>query len=269
MDTYWAEEAALMRCVNCSAALKPDGEALRCTGCSAAFPVRDGILDVGQPDEGNNKVAAEFYDGPRWQRFKFWEQLFFLLHGGERRARRQFMRYAPPLSGTRLIVVAIGEGNDLEFVPRDCTVSGLDISTVQLRDCRRRYADRNLRLILGEAERLPYRDHAFDHALSAGGFNLFSDPLGSLKEMARVVKPGGTILISDEVPEMGEKATRGPLRRMLMRRSLGDDFLEVIKAQSGLQLEPMVRQVLRNGAIHPIWRGKGYCIVGQSPGGEG
>jgi ubiquinone/menaquinone biosynthesis C-methylase UbiE len=267
MSDLWAKETPFLRCVRCCAGLQPaETDGLRCVSCQTIFPIRDEILDVGRPQEGNNRVVADFYDGPRWQRSKFWEWLFFLFHGGERRARHQVMQYAPPLSGKRLLIVAIGAGNELESVPADCTVAGIDISMVQLGDCRRRYSDRNLRLILGEAEKLPYREGVFDHALSVGGFNYFTDPLGALREMARVVKPGGTILVSDEVPKLAQKMTTGPIRRRLLRRQLGPEFADIVNRHINLELEPIVRQVLRDWTIHSVWRGSGYCIVGQSPG---
>lgn len=266
MNDPWAEETPLLRCVHCCGDLQPDkSDGLRCVSCQAVFPIRDQVLDVGRPGEGSNRVVADFYDGPRWQRTKFWEWLFFVFQGGERRARRQVMQHAPPLSGTRLLIVAVGAGNELKSIPTDCTVAGIDISMVQLRDCRRRYSDRNLRLILGEAEKLPYRDGAFDHALSVGGFNYFTNPLGALREMARVVKPGGTILISDEVPKLAEKMTAGPIRRRLLRRQLGPEFAAIVEGHINLEVEPIVRQVLNDWTIHSVWRGKGYCIVGRSP----
>jgi SAM-dependent methyltransferase len=202
----WISECEILQCPDCAgpleAAAGPAQEGLACMACHRVFPLRDGLLDMLKPLQGNNKIAADFYNGPLWPRFRFWEWFTFLCNGGERRARRQIMKYLPNLSGTRLLEVAIGDGANVSLIPDDCRLYGNDISTVQLSNCRRNHPNRDLRLFLGEAENLPFRDRTFDNVLSVGAFNYFNDPLKSLQEMARVVKPGGLVVVSDEVPNL-------------------------------------------------------------------
>ena len=88
------------------------------------------------------------------------------------------------------------------WLREDWSIVGVDVSTAQLAACKKRNGERNLGLILGEAEALPFHDHQFDAVLSIGGFNHFNDPKQALLEMARVVKPGGTVVVSDEVPTL-------------------------------------------------------------------
>jgi ubiquinone/menaquinone biosynthesis C-methylase UbiE len=228
------------------------------------------VLDMLPPLKGNNRVAADFYNGPLWPRFRFWEWFTFLCNGGERRARRQVMKFLPNLSGTRLLEVAIGDGANLPLVPGDCQVYGNDISAVQLAGCRRRFPKRDLRLFLGEAETLPFRDHAFDNVLSVGAFNYFNDPLKALREMARVVKPGGLVVVSDEVPNLpnrmiGRWIGLPQLDRWIMSRfmHLGPDFTDMVDRHRNLKLEPIVREVLADWQIHSLWFRVGYCIVGR------
>jgi uncharacterized protein YbaR (Trm112 family) len=117
----WARDCELMQCPDCGGRLEPaatpSSEGLACLGCQRAFPIRDGLLDMLPPLEGNNKVAADFYNGPLWPRFRFWEWFTFLCNGGERRARRRIMKYLPNLSGTRLLEVAIGDGANVPLIP--------------------------------------------------------------------------------------------------------------------------------------------------------
>ncbi|HEY7315013.1 MAG TPA: class I SAM-dependent methyltransferase, partial [Gemmataceae bacterium] len=193
-----------------------------------------------------------------------------MCNGGERRARRQIMKYMPNLSGTRLLEVAIGDGANVSFVPPDCQIVGNDISIVQLTNCRRRHPGRELRLFLGEAENLPFRDHSFDNVLSVGAFNYFNDPLKSLREMARVVKPGGLVVVSDEVPNLpnrliGHWIGLPKLDRWIMSRflNLGPEFTDMVDKHRHLQLEPIVRETLIDWQIHSLWFTVGYCIVGR------
>lgn len=269
----WITDLDILQCVECGGRLGPGADVLVCVECGRPFVVRDGILETMTGLDGNNKVAADFYDGPLWPRFRFWEWFTFLCNGGERRARRQIMKHLPDLSGTRLLEVAIGDGSNLTLVPDDCLVFGNDISPVQLAGCRRRFSGRNLRLILGEAERLPFRDHTFDNVLSVGAFNYFNDPLRSLREMARAVKPGGLVVVSDEVPNLpnrmiGRWIGLPQLDRWLMSRfmHLGPEFTDMVDRHRDLKLEPIVQEVLDDWQIHSLWYKVGYCIVGRPKG---
>jgi ubiquinone/menaquinone biosynthesis C-methylase UbiE len=270
IPTTWAADCDLLRCPGCGGRLEPSGGGLACQVCRRDFPFRDGILDMLPPLEGNNRVAADFYNGPLWPRFRFWEWFTFLCNGGERRARRQIMRHLPDLAGTRLLEVAVGDGANLPLIPDDCQVWGNDISAVQLASCRRRFPGRDLRLILGEAEALPFDDGAFDNVLSVGAFNYFNDPLKSLKEMARVVKPGGLVVVADEVPNLpnrllGHWIGLPQIDRWIMSRfmHLGPEFTDMVDRHRNLRLEPIVREVLADWQIQSLWFGVGYCIVGR------
>jgi ubiquinone/menaquinone biosynthesis C-methylase UbiE len=57
----------------------------------------------------------------------------------------------------------------------------------------------NVDLVLGEASRLPLEDGAVDAAFANMVLHHAEDPEAMLKEMARIVRPGGTVAIADEV----------------------------------------------------------------------
>jgi ubiquinone/menaquinone biosynthesis C-methylase UbiE len=274
ISNTWTAECELMQCPDCGGHLEPGGaatdDALTCLSCRRSYPIRDGLLDMLGTLQGNNKVAADFYNGPLWPRFRFWEWFTFLCNGGERRSRGKIMQFLPQLSGTRLLEVAIGDGANLPLIPVDCQVYGNDISIVQLNDCRRKNPGRDLRLFLGEAENLPFRDRTFDNVLSVGAFNYFNDPLKALREMARVTKPGGLVVVSDEVPNLpnrmiGHWIGLPKLDQWIMSRflHLGPEFTEMVDKHRHLQLEPIVREALSDWQIHSLWMTFGYCIVGR------
>lgn len=274
LSQTWASDCELLQCPDCGGRIEPSAangqEGLACLSCQRTFAIRDGLLDMLKPLEGNNKIAADFYNGPLWPRFRIWEWLTFLVNGGERRARRQIMKYLPNLSGTRLLEVAIGDGANVPLIPGDCHIYGNDISTVQLANCRRKHPGRDLHLYLGEAENLPFHDHTFDNVLSVGAFNYFNDPLKALQEMARVVKPDGWIVVSDEVPNLPNRLIGSwiglpRLDRWILSRflHLGPDFADMVDRHRHLQLEPIAREALSDWHIHSLWFTVGYCIVGR------
>ena len=272
--TDWTEEWDMLRCVECEGTPGPsdDGRALVCAACGRVYPIQDGVLVVKETHEADNRIAADFYNSKLWPRFRFWEWAFFILHGGERRARNIVLCELPESPGLKLLDVAIGDGIYTGWLPRDWSLVGIDVSSGQLADCRKRNAERNLRLVLGEAEVLPFRDRQFDAVLSIGGFNHFSDPEAALREMTRVVRPGGRIVISDELPNLTDRmwfrklGLPGVDRWILARGlNLGYEFTDLVERHRDLDIAAMGRRVLRDCSYKVIWGGGGYLMVGEAP----
>lgn len=68
--------------------------------------------------------------------------------------------------------------------------------TVVREEARRRGIG-NLRTVLGEAQALPFADYSFYLVVSRVAAHHFRDPAGAVREMARVVRPGGRVLMVD------------------------------------------------------------------------
>jgi demethylmenaquinone methyltransferase/2-methoxy-6-polyprenyl-1,4-benzoquinol methylase len=90
--------------------------------------------------------------------------------------------------------VATGTGAvAAELVRRSgCSVVGVDQSAQMLAEARRRVSER-VRLVLGDAERLPFPDASFDGLTVTYLLRYVDDPAGTLRELARVVRPRRTI----------------------------------------------------------------------------
>jgi demethylmenaquinone methyltransferase / 2-methoxy-6-polyprenyl-1,4-benzoquinol methylase len=80
---------------------------------------------------------------------------------------------------------------------KDCFVVGLDQSPEMLEEGRRRVvlaaATKKVRLVEGDARSLPYDDGQFDAVTFTYLLRYVEDPQAALRELARVVKPGGTM----------------------------------------------------------------------------
>jgi hypothetical protein len=72
------------------------------------FPERGGIAEAIGPLSGRNRVAAAFYDGPGWRRFRPWEHAFLALQGGQARARRPLLERLPAVPAACVLEVGIG-----------------------------------------------------------------------------------------------------------------------------------------------------------------
>src|SRR5262249_41338096 len=132
--------------------------ALNCPRCRRTYPVRDGILHSIGPLTGRNRIAAAFYDGPGWGRFRPWEQGFLILQGGVRKARLEILRHVPePRQAHALgLEVGIGDGANLAFLAPGWTVYGVDIARTRLEACIRSHPQMLGRLAWAEAECLPF-----------------------------------------------------------------------------------------------------------------
>ena len=275
----WAAHPDVLRCLACGDGTpRPaaGGAGLACDRCGHAYPIVDGVLVVNDAVAANNKVASDYYNGAEWPKFRFWEWFTFAVNGGEKRSRDKVLRHLPRTPGLKLLDVAVGDGVYLDWLPRDWSVVGIDVSTAQLAGCRARLAHdpgRDVRLILGEAEDLPVRDGQFDAALSIGAFNYFNDPEKALREMARAVRPGGTIVVSDEIPNLTD--------RMLFRhiglpqvdrwiagrimKHLSPDFQAMVEKYHDLDIPAIARRVLPDVRYELVWMGVGYVFVGTVP----
>jgi demethylmenaquinone methyltransferase / 2-methoxy-6-polyprenyl-1,4-benzoquinol methylase len=75
---------------------------------------------------------------------------------------------------------------------KGCAVVGLDQSPEMLAEARRRLPA-EVRLVEGNAESLPFPDASFDALTFTYLLRYVSDPAATLRELARVVRPGGTV----------------------------------------------------------------------------
>ncbi len=270
----WLEDWDVWRCPTCRGRLAPSWEpALECAECGGHHRIDDGILVIKDKTADNNGVAQDFYDSPLWPKFRFWEKFTWFCNGGERRARNAVLRHLPDRPRLDLLDVAIGDGVYLDWLPTDWRIAGVDISRSQLDACKRRAdaARRGVWLAQCEAEALPLADRRFDAVLSIGAFNYFNDPEGSLREMARVARPGAPIVVSDEMPNLtdrmlGHKLGIPALDRWIVSKlmHLGDSFTEMVERYRDLDIVSIARRVLPDAQLLPVWRGVGYVLVGHA-----
>ena len=115
-----------------------------------------------------------------------------LSFGQDPRWRRFLVSRLPP-DGGHVLDVATGTGLVADrLLERGFAVTGLDQSEGMLEVARRRLAGR-AEVVLGTADALPFADASFDHLTFTYLLRYVDDPGATLCELARVVKPGGTV----------------------------------------------------------------------------
>jgi ubiquinone/menaquinone biosynthesis C-methylase UbiE len=75
---------------------------------------------------------------------------------------------------------------------------GVDPAPSMIEEARRGTDDERLRFLPAVAEQLPFRDRSFDLVVSTTSFDHWSDQLAGLRECARVLVPGGRLVLVDQ-----------------------------------------------------------------------
>ncbi len=97
----------------------------------------------------------------------------------------------------RVLDVGCGTGFATEGLLEETEhVHGLDQSVHQLEQAWAKFGKRGpVRFYRGDAERLPFRDDAFDIVWSSGSIEYWPNPVAALEEFRRIAKPGGQVLV--------------------------------------------------------------------------
>jgi phosphatidylethanolamine/phosphatidyl-N-methylethanolamine N-methyltransferase len=100
--------------------------------------------------------------------------------------------------GDRVLEVGVGTGINTSLYPRNCHVTGVDLSSSMLDKARERVTReglRNVRLLEMDAARLNFADDSFDIVYAPYLVSVVPDPVQVAREMRRVCRPGGKIIV--------------------------------------------------------------------------
>ncbi len=97
----------------------------------------------------------------------------------------------------RILEVGIGTGINLKYYPKKCRVTGIDLSEEMLEKAKakKEKITGEIKLTVGNAEDLPFKSRSFDFVVDTLGLCSYPDPIQALKEMKRVCKKSGKILL--------------------------------------------------------------------------
>lgn len=103
--------------------------------------------------------------------------------------------------GERVLEVGVGTGRNLSYYPDNLKVVAVDLSPGMLGRAVKRaeHLHREVDFILADAERLPFREGAFDMVTATCVFCSVPDPVQGLSELRRVSRAGGTTLLIEHV----------------------------------------------------------------------
>lgn len=150
----------------------------------------------------------------------------------------------------RVLEVGVGTGRNLPCYASDVALTGIDLSPAMLAraQARARQLGRAVDLRVADAERLPFADASFDTVLATLTLCSIPDDVTAVAEMARVLRPGGRLVLLDHVasPSPAVRRTQRLLEPLFLR--LAEDHLlrepEDAVRRTGLAVEEATRSRL-------------------------
>jgi len=158
----------------------------------------------------------------------------WIFHPG----REQAMRLLDIKRNDHVLEVGIGTGLNLPLYPTHCHITGIDLSEEMLEKAQDKIIELGLisvTLKVMDATVMDFGEGEFDSAVATYTISAVPDPVGVLREMRRVVKPGGSIVLLNHF--RSERRVVGRL----------EDFVSPVCTRLGwksnLPFEPLLEQV--------------------------
>lgn len=149
--------------------------------------------------------------------------------------------------GDRVLDAGCGTGRALPplraAVGPSGVVLGADLTPAMLREAVRAGRDRDGHLLLADVAALPLRSRSLDAVFGAGLISHLPDPAGNLRELARVVRPGGVLALFHPIGRAALAARQG--RRITPQDLRAEPNLRPLLAGSGWRMTSYVDEDAR------------------------
>ena len=137
------------------------------------------------------------------QAYDRWAPVYDLVFGGVFSKGRRAAIAATSRIGGRVLEVGVGTGISLPLYAPHLRIFGTDISEAMLEKAKKRVAGFGLKNVEGlavmDAEKLEFPDNSFDVVMAQYVVTAVPNPEAALDEFARVLRPGGELIILTRV----------------------------------------------------------------------
>jgi phosphatidylethanolamine/phosphatidyl-N-methylethanolamine N-methyltransferase len=195
-------------------------------------------------------MGAEFSKESVTKAYARWAPVYDFVFGAVFERGRLAAIETAELIGGRILEVGVGTGISLPDYARSNRIAGIDISEPMLRKALQRVTEQHLHhvetLAVMDAENLAFCDASFDVVVAQYVITAVPDPEATLDEFARVLRPGGEIVL---VNHIGAEAG--------MRRAFEQGFAPLARRlgwRPEFRFDRLARWAERHGGVRVIER---------------
>ncbi|HEX5044219.1 MAG TPA: methyltransferase domain-containing protein [Candidatus Polarisedimenticolaceae bacterium] len=169
--------------------------------------------------------------------------------------RRLAVSRLPACPGDRILEVGVGTGLSLPLYPRDCEVTGIDISEPMLERARARLDElgrEGVVLRRMDAHELKFPDASFDHVVAPYVISVVAEPGKVMREIRRVCRPGGTVLVVNHF--LSDNLLLGGIERLLTPASQWIGFRMDLPVRIALEVPGLTPLAMERVNLFGLWR---------------
>jgi len=146
-----------------------------------------------------------------WNRIRYtlFAPGYDLVAGVVKGSRKRSVDSLQVRTGEKVLIVGVGTGLDLEFLPDDCEITAIDLTPAMVERTMKRnqILNRKLKAYVMDGQALEFADQTFDKIILHLILAVIPDPVTCIHEAARVLKPGGVAVVFDKFVPKGRKVS--------------------------------------------------------------
>lgn len=165
----------------------------------------------------------------RWNEiiYKIWSPMYdkFFNSGKFLEARKKIFQGDNFVRNQNILFVGVGTGADLELINhKELNITAIDYSNEMLEKARVKFKDSSIRFLKMDAQNMSFDVNQFDVVVGSLVLSVVPDADKCFKEMIRVLRPNGKIIIFDKFSPRGKKLS--PLKKAIrpLIKLLGTDI---------------------------------------------
>jgi ubiquinone/menaquinone biosynthesis C-methylase UbiE len=159
------------------------------------------------------------------------------------------------LTDMDVMEVSCGHGGGASYVARYLqpkTMLGVDRNPKAIKFCRNHHAVRDLSFVQGDAEALQFDDHSFDTIINVEASHCYGNMTRFLKEVSRLLRPGGYFLSADFRTQAGYTMLSDQLRQsdleIIKKENITPNVLQAMETDDQAKLQ-LIQQLVP-GILH-------------------